>query len=504
MNFELIKTKTIELQKALLPCMDYYRNIHSYQEEVKNDTFTVDRLIVNELIRMLCYLKLNEPLDKFTLGVVAKLLNFIFDDLRFNQDSVIEMVSLRIEKDFKTDKGELKFPIVLKVVREYDFMKGTNLYDSVSGYLYQILNLIIKSDNTITPYEEKLLEQYSKIIYDQDFTSQSATALISSLKGIFDDFFYAPKHAPSNLSDAHQKHDVAKVTPIKKEETLSVVHSEEKKEASLEELLAEVNQLIGLENVKQEIGSLINMLKVETLRKAKGFPVPDKTLHLVFTGNPGTGKTTIARLLSRIYKSLGILEKGHLIEIDRSGLVAGYVGQTAIKTIEIAKSALGGILFIDEAYSLAEGGATDFGKEAINSILKFMEDNRENIVVIVAGYTGNMEEFIEKNPGLKSRFNKYIHFNDYKPEELLQIFEIFVSRSKLKLAEDSKVRLLEIFQKNYEAKDERFGNGRLARNFFEKVYACQANRLVKITDLTDEILCTLTIEDINQAFEEKI
>ncbi|MCP5510403.1 MAG: AAA family ATPase [Leptospiraceae bacterium] len=260
--------------------------------------------------------------------------------------------------------------------------------------------------------------------------------------------------------------------------------------------MEELNSLVGLESVKSEINNLINVIKIEKIRKEKGLAVPDKSLHLVFTGNPGTGKTTIGRFISKIYKSLGVLSKGHLVETDRSGLVAGFVGQTAAKTLEICQSALDGVLFIDEAYALAEGGENDFGREAINTLLKFMEDNRSRIIVIVAGYTDNMESFIDKNPGLKSRFNKYIQFEDYSPEELVQIFERISSKMKLNLSEPAKEKLREKFQMEYDLRDKTFGNGRLARNIFEKTYMNQANRLVKITDLTEEALCTILPEDL--------
>lgn len=497
MNIDLIKTKTLELKKALIPCFAYYQSIHSNQEETNSGRFTIDRAITDELINILCYLQLKEPLNNTTIDCVVGLLNFIFDDLRFNQESVNEMVNEKIKKEFKDNSQNLKFPLLLKVSREYDFIKGTQYFDSVSTYLYQIVNLIIKSDDTITHYEEEVLTKYNNTIHNQDNTKPTSTTLVSNLKGIFDDFFYTPKYNPSS-SKSEYSHSPTENTP----EIIKAKTEEETPKESVETLMEKLNKLIGLEAVKKEIESLINILKVEKFRKEKGFPVPDKSLHLVFTGNPGTGKTTIARLLSKIYKSLGVLEKGHLVETDRSNLVAGYVGQTAIKTMEVAKSALGGVLFIDEAYSLSEGAENDFGKEAINSILKFMEDNRNNVVVIVAGYTGNMKEFIEKNPGLKSRFNKYIHFDDYKPDELFDIFKLFVDQSDLKLSENTQERILEIFRENYEHRDERFGNGRFARNFFEKVYTSQANRIVKITDLDDEILCTLTLEDINNAYKK--
>lgn len=266
-------------------------------------------------------------------------------------------------------------------------------------------------------------------------------------------------------------------------------------EDSLEDLLNELNELIGLAGVKEEVSSLVNILKINKLRESRGFKVPQVSKHLAFLGNPGTGKTTVARLLSKIYKKLGVLEKGQLVEVDRSGLVAGYVGQTAIKTQEKINEAMGGVLFIDEAYTLAKG-ENDFGQESIDTLLKAMEDQREVFVVIVAGYSEPMNRFLESNPGLKSRFNKSIVFEDYSPNELLDIFELFCKLNDMNLSSDARDYLTQYLGKLCNEKSENFANGREMRNLFEKAFTNQANRLSHYNDISNEDLNIIKIEDI--------
>lgn len=266
---------------------------------------------------------------------------------------------------------------------------------------------------------------------------------------------------------------------------------------SLDNILSELDTLIGLAQVKKEVSSLINLLKIQNIRKQKGLPELPISRHLVFSGNPGTGKTTVARLLAQIYHELGILSKGQLIEVDRSGLVGGYVGQTAIKTQGVIQQALGGVLFIDEAYTLARGNdSNDYGQEAIDTILKAMEDYRNDLVVIVAGYPDLMERFVNSNPGLKSRFNKYIYFEDYTPEELLEIFDSMCKKSGLTATQNARDLVLKHFEEEYANRDETFANGREVRNFFEKAVVNQANRLALELNIDDENVSTLTAEDV--------
>ena len=266
----------------------------------------------------------------------------------------------------------------------------------------------------------------------------------------------------------------------------------------IEDLLAELDGYIGLTAIKKEVRSLINMVTIHQLRRENDLPTPDLSLHMVFSGNPGTGKTTVARIMARIYHSLGILSKGHLVEVDRGGLVAGYVGQTAIKTGKIIDSALGGVLFIDEAYALNNGAENDFGQEAINTILKSMEDHRDDLVVIVAGYDGLMDNFIHSNPGLESRFNRFLHFDDYTLDEMMQIFEMRCEKGCYELTEDARPLLREFIQLA-NTNSISFGNGRGVRNLFEQILVVQANRLATQENVSREDLMRITAADVRVA-----
>jgi hypothetical protein len=262
----------------------------------------------------------------------------------------------------------------------------------------------------------------------------------------------------------------------------------------IEELLAELDGLVGLAPVKAEVKLVAAFIRVQSLRRQRGLPTTETSQHLVFTGNPGTGKTTVARLLAQIYRTLGVVQRGHLVESDRAGLVAGYVGQTAIKVKEVFDSALGGVLLVDEAYALARGGDNDFGQEAIDTLVKLIEDHRDDVVVIAAGYPDEMHEFVESNPGLRSRFPKTISFPDYSNDELVAIVESMCKKASYTLTPDARGKVLAWFAE--QARDKGFGNGRIARNLFESAMAHQATRLVALADPTNEQLMELLPEDV--------
>ncbi|MBB5332556.1 TM2 domain-containing membrane protein YozV/SpoVK/Ycf46/Vps4 family AAA+-type ATPase [Chryseobacterium koreense] len=340
-------------------------------------------------------------------------------------------------------QSNLSFPTFLKI-------SDNPLFEEYATVIYRYATIISKADNVVSKTEETLL----KVIYQLT-------------------------HNP---------------IPEKKNEALYI--SKGTKNETLDEVLHELNSLIGLNEVKSEINTLINFIKVQKAREQSGLKSPSLSYHIVFTGNPGTGKTTVARIVSKIYKHLGILTEGQLVETDRSGLIAEYVGQTAVKVNQTVNSALNGILFIDEAYSLVGENKDDFGREAVATLIKRMEDDRDKLVLVLAGYTNEMTNFIDTNPGFKSRFNRYINFPDYTPSELFEIFESNCVKLDYQLTEEAETKLKLVFENAYSTRDRSFGNGRFVRNVFEKTLEQQANRIAKESNLTKEILTTITENDI--------
>lgn len=265
----------------------------------------------------------------------------------------------------------------------------------------------------------------------------------------------------------------------------------------LEELLAELDELVGLDEVKARVHLVADLLQVQKLRAERGLPTMETSHHLVFTGNPGTGKTTVARLLSQIYRTLGVVERGHLVEVDRSGLVAGFVGQTAPRVTEAFDRADEGMLFIDEAYTLARGNENDFGREAIDQIVKLMEDRRDRVVLVVAGYPAEMDAFLSTNPGLRSRFPTVIDFPDYSTDEIVHIVDLVGAKQRYVLTDEARERLRSVIDAVPRSKG--FGNARVGRNLFEAAVSRHASRVVRLSEHPDEVLTTLTAEDVPDA-----
>lgn len=340
-----------------------------------------------------------------------------------------------------------------------------------SGALFILGAIINNMDNETGKQYHLLLYRYASIIAKADGTVTSKES--DFLKSIM-----SPWSNEISTSELESN-------------TVTYVNTPEK-QGGMEQL----NQLTGLELVKNDVATLVNFIKIQNVRASKGMKAPSLSYHCIFIGNPGTGKTTVARILANIYKELGVLKKGHLVETDRSGLVAEYVGQTAVKTNKIIDSAMDGVLFIDGAYSLVTSSSNDYGKEAIATLLKRMEDDRERLVVILAGYTQEMKEFIDSNPGLQSRFNRYIEFKDYSEEELLQIFLSNLKKYEYVITDGAIEKMKRVINKAIITKDHNFGNARWVRNLFEKTLEIQANRLAPEGNISNESLTTITEDDI--------
>lgn len=455
------------IKKNIYQCLDYY--------------------IQSILVHAAVY---GKKLDEEEVGFISKVTDTDPYQLREGNFDIEETIK-RAEFTVKTP------PVIMQLLALRDRDKHSKLSSSYMDILIDlILTLSLTNVNRLEYLEELLTSFYDSV---------RAFIYLSEETPSFDEAYFSKKlsKGPSKLSSAKEerieravetKEEKEKIE--KKKEALVLSSKKAGKNPKLDKLISDLEALVGLSSVKMEIHSLINLINIRQLRKLKGLPSNDMSYHMVFTGSPGTGKTTVARLVADIYKELGILSKGGLTEVDRSGLVAGYVGQTALKVSEVVKKAMGGVLFIDEAYSLApSNAANDFGTEAIDTLVKLMEDNRDDLVVIVAGYTKEMADFLHANTGLISRFNKFIEFEDYSDEELIKIMVSMADGMEMKLSDCALSKLRTYLASMDPVRRNRFGNARGIRNLFEKMLVGQANRLSVVEEPSIDDLSIIIGED---------
>lgn len=392
-------------------------------------------------------------------------------------------------------------PLSVRAMEQAQALTKGNEAGFAKHTLFNLAVCFCKADGRVTEAEEKILKTFANTLFGKT-ESIASNSEISCLRKSSPEKTNLPiddqakptpdKDEPVSESDDLQRVDIK--NPINEEQPANTQPIGAS--LSIDKSIAELSALVGLQQVKADVQQLVNFTRIQQLRSSRGMKVAPATRHMLFYGNPGTGKTTVARLVAQIYKDLGVVSKGHLIECDRSGLVGAYAGQTAIKVSEVVNTAVGGILFIDEAYSLNQGDKDSYGLEAIDTLVKLIEDNRDDLVVIAAGYPEKMANFISTNPGLKSRFNRVFSFEDYSPEQLLEIFMGLAKAAGYKVAPDAEAYLAEMFKQMYKARTETFGNGRDVRNVFEAAMSEQANRLVSQADVTAETLSQITLDDV--------
>ena len=486
---------------------DYLNNIMALLHQVDSNVNVQKDYIINLDTKFDLYKSYDHSFDTISVGqYIVKCQKCVISDIQaelsISRDRVLKALKVLEDKNIIQTEGRTRKVLIqkesdlLRTLRGESIVKG-NI--DISQTISPNHTPVVQTDDIILPHSEKydplLLEAAKYVVTEQ-------VSALSALQRKFEVGYRRASKICDQLVEigvwgtmnGEEGHEIL-VKDLKQLKEILKSHQAEPSPSKLKSSTSELDTLVGLASVKEEIKTLSNFIKIQQKRKEQGLKSSSVSYHCVFTGNPGTGKTTVARIVAQIYKDLGILSKGHLVETDRSGLVAEYVGQTAVKTNKIIDSALDGVLFIDEAYSLI-GTGQDYGKEAIATLLKRMEDNRDRLVVILAGYSKEMQDFINTNPGLQSRFNRYIDFPDYSAEELLQIFEKNVEKFDYKLEKEAIVAMSEYFQHAVENKDANFGNARFVRNIFEKTLEKQANRLSTDPDLDTNELTLITLADL--------